>query len=271
MKLSTSGYADGLGHDLAQAVVLAEINWLEADGLGMSETLGVEVADHDDGGAEDAGRGRGREADRACARHIDGRAHSDLGRHGTVKTRRQDVAQHGEVADLGHGLRLVGEAQQVEVGVGHHDVARLPPDPPTHVDIAIGTPGAARVDREANARVTLVAGPAASAGDIERHGHEIALLQHLDVGAHLDHLAGDLVPEHESFRGRGPAADHMLVGTADIGRDDLQDHAMRDGPAVRRFHLGIVDALDLDLVLAEIDHASIVAHETLPLLLLGRE
>ena len=46
---------------------------------------------------------------------------------------RQNVRQHGQVHDLGQGLVLVRKLEQVEIGVGDHDVAGLPADPAAHV------------------------------------------------------------------------------------------------------------------------------------------
>ena len=46
---------------------------------------------------------------------------------------RQNVRQHGQVHDLGQGLVLVRKLEQVEIGVGDHDVAGLPADLAAHV------------------------------------------------------------------------------------------------------------------------------------------
>jgi hypothetical protein len=75
----------------------------------------------------------------------------------------------GQVHDLGHGLVLVRELEQVEIGIGDHDVAGLPADPATHVHIAIGATGATGIDRQANAGIRLPAGAASPTGDVERH------------------------------------------------------------------------------------------------------
>src|SRR2546426_3841768 len=44
------------------------------------------------------------------------------------------------VADLFHGLRLVGEFEQIEVSVRHHDVLRLTAHPSAHVDVSVSGP-----------------------------------------------------------------------------------------------------------------------------------
>ena len=129
----------------------------------------------------------------------------------------EDVRQHGEVADLLHGLCLVGEADEVEVGVGHHDELCLTADPATHIDVAVGTASAAGVDVEADAGVLVAAGATAAAGDVEGDGDEVADVEVLDVRAFFDDLAGDLVTEDHAGRRGGAAADHVLVGAADVG------------------------------------------------------
>jgi len=75
---------------------------------------------------------------------------------------------------------------------------------------------------KADAGIALSTGPAAAACDVERDRHEIADLEILDVMAFLDHFAGDLVSEHHAGRRRRAAADHVLVGAADICRYDLR-------------------------------------------------
>ena len=79
----------------------------------------------------------------------------------------------------------------------------------------------------------------------------------------LDHLAGDLVAQHETGRRGRAAAHHVLVRAADVGGDDLQDDAVIDVPAVGRLHPGIVDGLHFDLAGPEIDDAAIAGHGTL--------
>ncbi len=177
-----------------------------------------------------------------------------------MKARRQDVGEHGQVADLGHRPRLVGELQQVEVGVGRHDVFRLPPDPAAHVDIAIGAAGPTFVDGQADAGVAMLAGAASAAGHVERNRNQVADGQHLDVGPLLDHLSSNLMAKHHAGRRRRPAAHHMLVGTADIGRDDLENNAVINFPAVWILKPGVRNILHLNLAGSEIHYTTIVAH-----------
>ena len=106
-------------------------------------------------------------------------------------------------------------------------VLRLPTDPSPHVDIAVCRARAVWVDVEADAGLALLAVAATTAGDVERHRADVALLDELDVRPGLDHLAGDLVAEDEPLGGGRAATDHVLVGTADVGRDGLEDHRVR--------------------------------------------
>jgi hypothetical protein len=52
----------------------------------------------------------------------------------------------------------------------------------------------------------------------------------------------------------------MLVGAADIGRDDLEDDAMFDPSSVWGFQFRVIDVPDLDLARLQIDDASVFAH-----------
>ena len=221
----------------------------------------VHVADHDHGRTQELGGGGCREAYGTGAGDVDRRTRLDARIQGAMKAGRQNVRQHGQVHDLGQGLVLVRELEQVEVGIGDHDVAGLSADPAAHVDIAVGAAGATGIDRQANAGVRLPAGAASSTGDVERHRDKIAQLDHLDIRALLDHLARDLVPEHHPCRGSCATADHVLIGSADIGRNDLQDHAMLDLAASRVLELGISDILDLDFSWLGVDDAAIFAHD----------
>src|SRR6185437_12264214 len=97
----------------------------------------------------------------------------------------EDVRQHGQIADLGHRLVLVGELQRVEVRVGDHDVLGLTAYPTAHVHVAVRGPGAVRVDVQADPRLALLAVPAAAARDVERHADEVADLDEPHAGPGL--------------------------------------------------------------------------------------
>jgi hypothetical protein len=109
----------------------------------------------------------------------------------------------------------------------------------------------------------------APAGDVERHGADVAHVDELDVGALLDDLAEDLVTEHQVRRCRGAAADHVLVAAADVGGDHLEDHAVvqlaphvgRVHPrAVLEFQLRVVGLVYLDLAGLDVRNASVACH-----------
>src|SRR5699024_6273047 len=98
----------------------------------------------------------------------------------------------------------------------------------------------------------LLAVAAAPARDVEGDGHDIAHLHELDVAAHFDDLAGDLVAQDEALRGRRTTADHVLVGAADVGGDGPEDDAVVHLPAhIGRVHTGPV--LELELRVGRVD------------------
>jgi len=92
---------------------------------------------------------------------------------------------------------------------------------------------------------------------------QVALLDELNVATHLDHFPGDLVAQDQSRRRRGAAADHVLIRPADVGANDLQDHAVLTlAFLLRQFELGEVDALNLDLTRTQIRNTSIGRHRS---------
>src|SRR6202011_4982376 len=117
--------------------------------------------------------------------------------------------------------------------------------------------GAIGVDVKADAGVALSTGPAAAACDVERNRYEVADIEILDVAALLDHFAGDLVSEHHAGRRCRATADHVLVGAANIRRDDLEDDAVVDRLSRRIAESRKVDLLNFDAAGFEIDHATI--------------
>src|SRR6202040_3559747 len=108
-----------------------------------------------------------------------------------VETGRQDIGQHGQVADLGEGLGPVRELQQVEIGVGRHDVTRLTSNPAAHVHIAVGAARKTGVYREADAGVARAACAAAPTRDIEWHRDDVPDIEEFNVNTLFDHLAGN--------------------------------------------------------------------------------
>ena len=255
--------------DLVLRVALGDVDGLAAERRGLLQARLDEVADDHDRRAEQLGGVGGGEADRARAGDVDGAPGLHARGHAAVVAGREDVRQHRQVEDLLHRLRLVGELEAVEVRVRDHHVLGLAADPAAHVDVAVRRAGPLGVHGEADAGVLLLAVATAPAGDVERHGHEVALVEELDVAALLDHLAGDLVPEDQPLgRGRA-AADHVLVRAADVRRDDPEDHSVVALAAdVLLRHTGAfldgeareVDGLDLDLPGAHVGNPSVVRH-----------
>src|SRR5690606_29932736 len=211
--------AEDLRDLVLQGGVLGDVDGLAAERAGLFEALPVEVPDDHDRGAEQLRGVGGGEPDRPRARDVHRRPGGDARGVGAVVAGGEDVRQHGQVEDLLHGLVAVRELQAVEVGEGHHHVLGLPAFPAAHVDVAVGRPGAARVDVEADPRLPLPAVAAPPAGDVERDRDDVPDVQELDVVALLDDLPGDLVPERLPGRSSGAAPYHVLVGAADVRGD----------------------------------------------------
>jgi len=110
-----------------------------------------------------------------------------------MKAGRQDVRQHRQICNFGHSLRFVRELDQVEIRVRNEDKFSLAADPSAHVDIAIGSAGAPRIDVKTDSGFLFPAGAASSAGNVEGNRNQVALLDEFDIHASFDHLAGNLV------------------------------------------------------------------------------
>ena len=232
-----------LGHaqdllDLLGRVALRHVDGLAAEAAGLRQPVLIQVAHDYDRSAQELGGGRCGKAHRSGTGDVHRRPHGHASAHRTVEAGGEDVGEHREVEDLLHRLIPVRELQDVPVRVGHQHVLRLAAHPAAHVDVAVRGAGAVRVHVQADAGLSLLAVAAAAAGDVERNGDDIAHLHELDVAAHLDHLAGDLVSQHQSFRCGRAAPDHVLVGTADVRGDRLEDDAVVHLPA----HVGRVHA-----------------------------
>src|SRR5215211_1674288 len=255
-------------------MVLRDVYGLAAEGACLLKPLLLEVTDDDDRRAQELSRVGCGQTDRAGACNVDRRSLRHARRDAAVVAGREDIAEHSEVQDLLHRLILVRERQEVEVRKGYHHVSGLPTGPAAHVDVAVRRAGSFWVDVQTDPGLALLAVTAAAAGDFERDRAEIALLYKLDVVAELDHLAGNLVAQCLPLRRRRPAPDHMLVGTADVGRDDPQDHAVwsRGAPVphvvryvLRDLELRVADVLYRDLVWSLVNYASIIRHRVAPL------
>src|SRR5271165_5315258 len=242
------GLAGNRCDELSQVVTLCQVYRREAYTCRVLKTIGIHIADHHEGRAQYLGGSCRSESYRAGASYVHNGSNPYACVDGAVKAGRQDVGKHCQIPDLLHGLRLVREFDEIEVGVRDHDVFGLSADPPTHVDIAGGSAGPALVDVEANAGLLVATGPAASTSHIERHRDKIAYAQILDIGTSLDDFAGDLVAEHQSGRGCCPPTDHMLIGATDIGSDDFEDYAVIDLFSGRILQLGEINGLNFDFV-----------------------
>src|SRR5918993_5015469 len=117
--------------------------------------------------------------------------------------------------------------ERVKVREGNNHVLGLPADPAAHIHVAVGRACPRRVDVEADPGLSLLAVTTPSAGDVEGYRAEVADVYELYVVALLDDLARDLVPQRLPDRGRRPSADHMLIGAADVGRENLEYHGVR--------------------------------------------
>jgi hypothetical protein len=68
------------------------------------------------------------------------------------------------------------------------------------------------------------------------------------------------VSENHAGGGGGAAADHVLIGAADICRDDPQDDGVVDLFAGGILHFGEVDGLDFYFILSEKNYSSVFSH-----------
>ena len=103
----------------------------------------------------------------------------------------------------------------------------------------------------------------APAGDVERNRNDVTFLDELDIAAKLDDFAGDLVAENQPRRRGRPPADHVLVGAADVGRDDLEQNAVLDLLFARRIvQLRKIDRFNFDYARLDIGDSTIRCHDS---------
>ena len=105
---------------------------------------------------------------------------------------------------------------------------------------------------------------AAPARDVEWHGDDITHIEELYIVAFLNHLAGDLMAEHEPRRRRCATPNHVLIRSADVGRDNLEDHGMVDFVTMRILKFWVGDVLNLDYSWLDIDDTTVLAHGPTP-------
>jgi hypothetical protein len=77
------------------------------------------------------------------------------------------------------------------------------------------------------------------------------------------------MPQDHASRSRGATSDHVLVGAADVGRDNLENDPVIDWLSCRITKFWKVDGLYLDFAWAKIDDATIRRHLQAPLLSSG--
>jgi hypothetical protein len=118
------------------------------------------------------------------------------------------------------------ELDEIEVGIRNHDEFRLTADPAAHIDVAVSSARPSRIYGETDPRLAFAAIATAAAGDVERHGADVTDIQKLNVTTLLDNLAGDFMTQHQTGRRRSASADHVLIRSANVRRNDLQDYGV---------------------------------------------
>jgi hypothetical protein len=103
---------------------------------------------------------------------------------------------------------------------------------------------------------------APAARDVERYRADIADFYELDVGARFDHFARNLVTEDNSFGSSRAPTNHMLVASANIRGNDLEDYAVIEFAIAER-ELRKIDRLNFNLTGTGIDDAAIFSHAVL--------
>src|SRR5450755_2884565 len=83
--------ASDLCDPISQRSLLAEVDNLTAETLGLLQTLRNHIANNDDRGSQQMASCRAGETDWACASDINGRAGTDARRNGAMITGRKDV------------------------------------------------------------------------------------------------------------------------------------------------------------------------------------
>ena len=151
------GDAEDLVDLIGHAGLDADVHRLAAEAPRLLQPFRDQVAHDHDGRAEQLAGGGAGQTHRASAGAVDGAAGTHARGIGTVKAGREDVREQREVLDLGEGLVLVAELQQVEVGVRTITYSACPPTHPPHVHIAVSGARPRRVDAEANPGLAFLA------------------------------------------------------------------------------------------------------------------
>src|SRR5262249_2564537 len=143
--------------------------------------------------------------------------------------------------------------------VRHHHVLGLATHPTAHIDIAVRSTRTRGIDVQANACRPLFTIPAASTGDVEGHGDQIAYSNEFHIASGFDDLTCNLMSQNQSFGRRRSAPHHVLIASADVGRNDLEDYSVLALP-VSKGQFGEVDTLHFYQSHAHVGHAPITCH-----------
>ena len=250
---------EDLGNLIADGGVLGDVHGFAAETPGLRQPLRDQVTHNHDRRAQQLAGGRAGETDRAGARNINRRSRANARADSAMIARRQNVRQAGQVADLRHGLRLVGEFQQIEIGVRDHDIVGLAAHPAAHIHVAVSCAGPRRIHIQADAGGAFLTVTTPAAGDVKRHGNQVSNLDELDIPAGFDDFAGDLVAQDQAFGRGGAAADHVLVAATNVGGNNFENDAMF-AFAIPDRQLRIVDAVNLHDARAHVLYSTVACH-----------
>jgi hypothetical protein len=229
----------------------------------MVEPVRVHVSDDHYGRPEQMASLGTSKTDRSGPGYIHGGASCHSSSVGTVIPSGEDVGQQSQISYLGHRLLFIRELEQIEIGVGDHDIVGLSTDPAPHVHVSVSATGATWVDVQTDSRLPLFTVSTSATRNIERSGCEVANIKELDIATLFNDLAGDLMTKNRSNRRRRAATHHVLITSADIGRNQLQDDRVFEFPAIV-FHFWVVDIFDFDPACPYVCDTTIPCHKFAP-------
>jgi len=163
-----------------------------------------------------------------------------------MKASGEDVRSRVRSRIFAIALSLSGNFSKLKSAYGTMTYSGLSADPAAHIDIAVSRAGARRIHAQANARLAFLAIAATAAGDIERHGNQVADFDEFDIPPGLNHFTGNFMTQHQPSRRGCASAHHMLVAAANVGRNDLQNDAML-AFSVSQCEFRKVDGVNFDL------------------------
>src|SRR5271156_3909261 len=157
-------------------------------------------------------------------------------------------------------MSLVRKLDQIEVGIRNQDILGLPSDPTTHINISVGPTGTTGVHIQANACLLLSTGAASPASNVERNCDQVTDFQILNVITGFDDFARDLVTKDHPRWSGGTTPYHVLVRTAYVGRDHLQNDTVLNVFPRGVLHRRKVNGLNFDFILSEINDSTVLRH-----------